>query len=155
VAAGDFNGDGFPDLAVANLLSNDVSILLNDGKWPGPSPPPGRGGHRARTLPASLPVSVVDLVRVDRSVPASAPPLAAAQPGGDANRPLLDSDAANGSTRAAGAADRALQPSPLAPIFVRVRAEGAQRWLTDRLFAAPENGWPWDRSAGDGWWSEV
>src|SRR5262249_44124427 len=26
---GDFNGDGLPDLAVANVLSNDVSILLN------------------------------------------------------------------------------------------------------------------------------
>jgi hypothetical protein len=29
VAAGDFNGDGRPDLAVANYLDNDVSILLN------------------------------------------------------------------------------------------------------------------------------
>jgi hypothetical protein len=29
IAARDFNGDGFPDLAVANTTSNDVSILLN------------------------------------------------------------------------------------------------------------------------------
>ena len=33
LAVGDFNGDGFPDIAVANFFSNNVSILLNDGKW--------------------------------------------------------------------------------------------------------------------------
>jgi hypothetical protein len=31
VAVGDFNGDGKPDLAVANLNSNNVTILLGDG----------------------------------------------------------------------------------------------------------------------------
>jgi hypothetical protein len=31
VAVGDFNGDGFPDLAVANSGSNDVSVLLGNG----------------------------------------------------------------------------------------------------------------------------
>ncbi len=31
VAVGDFNGDGIPDLAVANLNSGDVSILLGNG----------------------------------------------------------------------------------------------------------------------------
>jgi hypothetical protein len=33
VVVGDFNADGFPDLAVANRDSNDVSILFNDGQW--------------------------------------------------------------------------------------------------------------------------
>jgi hypothetical protein len=49
LAVGDFNGDGWPDLAVANSGSNgpsvDVSILLNDGNWPtspGPRSQPGR-----------------------------------------------------------------------------------------------------------------
>src|SRR3954453_12866126 len=31
VAVGDFNGDGTPDLATANSLSNDVSVLLGNG----------------------------------------------------------------------------------------------------------------------------
>src|SRR5207237_1519142 len=31
VAVGDFNGDGRPDLAVANALSSNVSVLLGDG----------------------------------------------------------------------------------------------------------------------------
>ena len=31
VAVGDFNGDGKQDLAVANIASDDVSILLGDG----------------------------------------------------------------------------------------------------------------------------
>src|SRR5262249_57809399 len=31
VGIGDFNGDGIPDLAVANFASNDVSVLLGNG----------------------------------------------------------------------------------------------------------------------------
>ena len=31
VAVGDFNGDGTPDLAVANAASNNVSVLLGNG----------------------------------------------------------------------------------------------------------------------------
>jgi hypothetical protein len=34
VAAGDFNGDGLTDLAVANSGDNNVSVLLNTGYWP-------------------------------------------------------------------------------------------------------------------------
>lgn len=33
VAVGDFNGDGFPDLAVANGGSDNVSVLLNTRDW--------------------------------------------------------------------------------------------------------------------------
>jgi hypothetical protein len=43
VAAGDFNGDGFPDLAVANRFSNNVSVLINAGDWSG-GRPSGRSG---------------------------------------------------------------------------------------------------------------
>jgi hypothetical protein len=32
VAVRDFNSDGLPDLAIVNNGSNDVSILLNDGR---------------------------------------------------------------------------------------------------------------------------
>jgi hypothetical protein len=80
VAVGDFNGDGFPDLAVANPVSNAVSILLNDGVWLGASPTPGGGGRfpaaagRPRTAPVSLALAVEDLVRPGPGVPATAPP---------------------------------------------------------------------------------
>jgi hypothetical protein len=41
VVAGDFNGDGRPDVAVADLATNDfgiVSVALNDGNWDGTPP---------------------------------------------------------------------------------------------------------------------
>ena len=36
IASGDFNGDGYPDLVVANLLSNTLSILINQEGIPIP-----------------------------------------------------------------------------------------------------------------------
>ena len=38
-ASGDFNGDGFSDLAVMNSVNNAVSVMINDHSWP-PLPPP-------------------------------------------------------------------------------------------------------------------
>jgi hypothetical protein len=32
LAVGDFNDDGFPDIAVSNEMSNTISVFLNDGK---------------------------------------------------------------------------------------------------------------------------
>src|SRR3989442_1694874 len=55
VAVGDVNGDGRPDLAVANNYSNDVSVLLGNGDgtfqparrrhWSNCWPPLGRAAH--------------------------------------------------------------------------------------------------------------
>jgi hypothetical protein len=33
VALGDFNRDGFPDLAIADVQSNSVEVLVNSGSW--------------------------------------------------------------------------------------------------------------------------
>jgi hypothetical protein len=35
----DFNGDGFPDVAVTNHPYDTVTVVLNDGDWPGPGVP--------------------------------------------------------------------------------------------------------------------
>jgi hypothetical protein len=37
VAAADFNGDGRPDLAVADAANGGAFVLLNDGAWPAPA----------------------------------------------------------------------------------------------------------------------
>jgi len=59
VAAGDFNGDGFPDLAVANAGSDDVSVVLNTRDWRslvvGGFPSPATAGE-----PGSLTVTALD-----------------------------------------------------------------------------------------------
>ena len=42
IAVGDFNGDGFQDLAVANCGSNNVSLLMNNT----PRQPPPFGENK-------------------------------------------------------------------------------------------------------------
>jgi hypothetical protein len=148
-AVADFDGDGFPDLAVANYGSNDVSVLLNDGIWRGPSPPPGGGRlphavPRPGTSPVSLALAVADLVRPGPGVPATAPPFGAALPSGDVHWPLLDAAAAKGQSPAAGA----VVPAPQPPGLVLARAERTARGLVDRLFTAWESSWLDDRAAG-------
>src|SRR5207302_98860 len=39
VAVEDFNGDGFPDVAVTDSNTNHVAVLINDQTWPPPPPP--------------------------------------------------------------------------------------------------------------------
>jgi hypothetical protein len=69
---GDFNGDGFPDVAVTNL-SNDVSILLNDGAWNGPGAAPPRS--------AALRQPVLDQLQIETvAAPTAASKLEAQQP---------------------------------------------------------------------------
>lgn len=43
VAAADFDGNGFADLATAGRSAGAVSVLLNDGEW-GSGPGPGLDG---------------------------------------------------------------------------------------------------------------
>jgi hypothetical protein len=88
VAVGDFNGDGWPDLAVANFSSKDVSILLNDANWPvGPSRPGGGPSHPP--VPERLPPSAMhpfpsgEEQRLAASALLSLPP----SPG---NRPVIE-----------------------------------------------------------------
>ncbi len=59
VAFGDFNGDGAPDLAVANASSDDVSILLNQC---GAAPCPGDIADDFGTLGADGMVSFGDFL---------------------------------------------------------------------------------------------
>jgi hypothetical protein len=152
-AVADLNGDGLPDLAVTDPRSGAVSILLNDGAWSGPSPPPGGGPggsrfpgtvRRLRAPRASFAVPVEALMQIDHNVSATTWPSAAVGPGGNDSLPLLGSDSEEGGTRAADATVRAAQPLAL----VLAPADEAVCELLDRLFAAWESGWPVGRSAG-------
>jgi hypothetical protein len=56
VAFGDFNADSHPDLATANLLTDNVSVLLNDTETLGAGAPgPGPSGTPGPTGPAGPP----------------------------------------------------------------------------------------------------
>jgi len=64
VAVGDFNHDGRPDLGVANLASNNVSVLLSDtsgGLSPAVNYAAGNGptGIRAASLTPKAPLSLI------------------------------------------------------------------------------------------------
>ncbi len=50
VAVGDFNGDGVPDLAVANQGSNNVSVLLGNGDGSFQGAPNFRAGDRPQSV---------------------------------------------------------------------------------------------------------
>jgi hypothetical protein len=39
VVAADFNGDGYPDLAVGNFTAGDISVLINAADWSAPRTP--------------------------------------------------------------------------------------------------------------------
>jgi predicted NUDIX family NTP pyrophosphohydrolase len=144
VAVGDFNGDGFPDLAVNNETSNDVSILLNDGVWTGPHPGPGgersRGGPpRPRTPPASADLVAAEVVRLDPSPAPVVLPPEVAVPFVNGSQPLFHPDADRGRTPVAPAEIGATKP----PVLVAVSARTARvtPWQADRLWAEPESDW--------------
>ncbi len=58
VAAGDFNGDGVPDLATANEHTNDVSVLLGNGDGTFPASPTHR--YSVGSYPDALAAGDVD-----------------------------------------------------------------------------------------------
>jgi len=56
IAVGDFNGDGKPDLALANFATNDISILLNS-TTPFPPPAPQPATHFGISVHSNGPLS--------------------------------------------------------------------------------------------------
>jgi hypothetical protein len=42
IVVADFNGDGYPDLAVANSSGHNISVLINAADWTGPQTPVSR-----------------------------------------------------------------------------------------------------------------
>jgi hypothetical protein len=80
-AAGDLNHDRYPDLVTVNRQSQSISVLLNNGNWAPPVPPPGPG--RLAEPPAApgadagryaMSSARVQVAHDDAAVPGTAPP---------------------------------------------------------------------------------
>jgi hypothetical protein len=122
LATGDFNGDGFPDLATANFgATRDVSVLINAADW---STPVGS---------AVLPLSAYEHRAENGSSTPSGSPASALPP--------WVSAATDGVLAASTAEAGGLGPTRLGRGVREDRDPGG----TD-LFVRPE-GLPWDRSA--------
>jgi hypothetical protein len=130
LAAGDFNSDGFPDLAVANSWSNDVSILLNDTTWASGPSRAHAGPSRPLVLQLQPPPAVLPLPSGEQLRLAASALLALAPPRG--NGPVLEPPA----PRALPGAD-----PPRSAILAALLAEGRPSALAD-----PRAG-PWARAA--------
>ena len=75
VTVGDFNGDGWTDLAVLDTGSNDISILLNDADWgtgPRGNSAPGEGSQRRIGDASDHPTG--DMARASLSLPSQTLP---------------------------------------------------------------------------------
>jgi hypothetical protein len=155
VAVGDFNGDGFPDLAVANPYSNGVSILLNDATWAG-GPGRARGGPSHPAVPEPLPPPAVlpfprgEGPRLGPSVLLSLPP----PPG---NRPVIEPPASLSLPGADPPRPTILaallwegRPSGLTDPRVGPPARGAPGAALDHLFAELAVNGVWDDRTDDG-----
>jgi hypothetical protein len=140
LAAADLNGDGWPDLVVANRSSDNVSILFNDGHWPGGGGAPrGRarpgGGRSPGVLPAFAPGRLAgEAFRVDGSPTPALPPPPVTVP--VAEPPWTATASVRTGTESPPAQTRAAS---------RVQAEEALRRRPDRLFAGAEGNGLWDR----------
>jgi hypothetical protein len=145
LAVGDFNGDGAPDVAV---VTNGVSILLNDNAWTGPRPggqPPSRGRAAATaveppTAPAPARQPAPDVFPTDGGMAVLGSPWAVTLPVPGPSHLLFGVDADQGYAAAA--------PAPGGGAF---GGGPPARALQDRLFAEPTVVWGSDLLAEQPW----
>jgi hypothetical protein len=150
LAVGDFTGDGWPDLAVVNQVSNDVSILINDRHWRGRVAPP----ISSPRPPAQVNAGGASL----DGLMAFARPFAPPEDGrGLARVPPLDR-LGDGEGSVARSEPEIFVPAAPAEI----REEGPRlalparlsgKYPADLLFADSEAAWLGDRFAERQWWS--
>jgi hypothetical protein len=159
VAVGDLNGDGSPDLAVADAESNDVSILLNDNGWsaaprrPGGQPPGAARAAAGAAEPRVAPVSALPpapgSLPTDAGMAALGSPWASPTPVPGPHRLLFGADADPGAGAAAAAPFGAGPPA--ASVGGALQGGPPALALRDRLFAEPASGWGEDLLAEQPW----
>jgi hypothetical protein len=130
VVTADFDRDGRPDLAVPDVYSNNISILLNDGSWPGGGAPGAT--PRRRPAPPAPDRFAAAALRPDGGTP----PARAAGPAApaDGQRPPVPPAAGPLAPAGATPAGSAELPAPTR-LGAAARAGRAPWVLTDLVFA--------------------
>jgi hypothetical protein len=123
LAVGDLNSDRFPDLVVIDNISapGNIHVLLNDGNWTAPMPPPGGG-------PSAAPPD---------GLPADGGRCAIASP---AQAQVTEDDAAvqrKPTSAVVASLPRPVDNTPLAPEALDLLQEPFAQWTR----AQPPSGW--------------
>jgi hypothetical protein len=150
VAVADFNGDGLPDLAVTSFISNDVTILLNDGHW---SQPPRRphirllpaGTAPPPTKPVASDFRAAETIALDVTAAGLVLHPQASVPAAVSSRWVIHADSAPPRAVASGRVGTD-KPPLLAQTTLRGKAVAESPGLLELLAGNPHSVWLWDYS---------
>jgi hypothetical protein len=136
-------------LAVTNQDSNDVSVLLNDGNWPGGPVARGAGRGKSRDWPEPARLSVAVAAQLSFVLPISTSFEPAGTTVADAARLPLPTENLDSLVAARGgskADSRSVSLRVAGAVWpgLTAQVDWVPHWWLDDLFAQSERSWIWE-----------